>query len=66
MLWAVDLLLGGDRGIGDYTAAVASQGTTNNFRGIVFSAQCAVQQLKSIRERVFSVWSLPRCYKQDN
>jgi hypothetical protein len=32
----------------------------------VFSAQSAKQQLSSNRGMVFSVWSVPRCYKQDN
>jgi hypothetical protein len=48
----------------DYTAAVARQRPINKNRGVVFSARSAKQQLHWNRETVFSVLSLPRCYKQ--
>jgi hypothetical protein len=43
-LWHVNLLQGGDREIGDCTAAVVRQWPTNN-RVILFSGQSARQQL---------------------
>jgi hypothetical protein len=45
-LWHADPLVGGDREIGDCTAAVARQWSANN------------------RGMLFSVRSVPRCYKQ--
>jgi hypothetical protein len=65
ILWHVDPLLGSDREIGDCAAAVARQWPANN-RGMVFSARPATQQLNSNRRKVFSVRSVPRCYKQDS
>jgi hypothetical protein len=64
ILWHVDQLLGGDREIGDFIAAVVRQAPANNYRGMVFSARSAKQQLKINRRTVFSVRSVPRCYKQ--
>jgi hypothetical protein len=61
----VDPLLGGDREIGDYRGAVARQRLANN-REMMFSALSVKQQLNSKRGTVFSVGSMPRCYKQDN
>jgi hypothetical protein len=64
ILWHVDPLLGGDREIGDCAAAVARQSPANN-RGMVISAPFAKQQLNKNRGTVFSVWSVPRCYKRE-
>jgi hypothetical protein len=47
-LWHVDPLLGNDREISKYTAAVTRKRPVNSNRGMVFSVR-----------------SLPRCYKQD-
>jgi hypothetical protein len=64
-MWLVDPLLGGDRDIGDCTAAVVRQRPANN-KGMVFSAQSTKQQLNRNIGTVFSVWCFSRCYKQDN
>jgi hypothetical protein len=65
ILCHVDLLLGSDRKIGDCRVACKQQRNGVN-RGMVFSAQSAKQQLSSNRGTVFSVWSMPRYYKQGN
>jgi hypothetical protein len=58
------MLLGGDRDIGDCTAAVARQRSANN-TGMVFSAWSAKKQLNGNRGTVFYVRSVLSCYKQD-
>lgn len=63
--WHVDPVLGNAREIDEYTAAVGRQRPANS-RGMVFFAQSGEQQLNSNREAMFSVWSAPRCYKQNN
>jgi hypothetical protein len=57
-------LLGGDRDIGGCTTAVARQRPADK-TGMVFSAWSSKKQLNGNRGRVFSVLSVPRCYKQD-
>jgi hypothetical protein len=65
IIWHIDPLLGGDREIGQYTAAVAMQRPENDNRRLVFSALSAKQKLnKKERNGVFCR-SVPRC-KQDN
>jgi hypothetical protein len=48
ILWHVDPLLGSDREIGHYTAAVARQRPVNNNRGMVFSATVALEQRNGV------------------
>jgi hypothetical protein len=60
----VDPLLSGDREIGDCTAVTARQRPAS--RGMAFLGGPSTKQLNSNRGTVFSVRSLPRCYKQDN
>jgi hypothetical protein len=60
----VDPLLGGDREIGDCTAAVAWQRPTNN-RKMVFSTRSAKQLLNSNTGTIFSTRSVPRGYTQN-
>jgi hypothetical protein len=62
MLWRIDMLLGGDREIGDCTATVHRHPKK---RRMVFSARSSKQQLNSNREIVSSVLSVQRYYKQD-
>jgi hypothetical protein len=50
-LWHVDPLLGGDREIGGYTAAVAEQRPADNNEGTVFSAWSAKQCLDTAGEQ---------------
>jgi hypothetical protein len=65
LLWHVDTLLGGDREICDYTAAVARKRPANH-REMIFSVRSARQQLNyNNEEKVFSTRSVPRCYKLD-
>jgi hypothetical protein len=66
ILWHIDPLLGGNREIGDFTAAVARQRPANNNRVIVFSVRSTKQQLNSNRGTMLSVLSMPTCYNQDN
>jgi hypothetical protein len=66
VLWHVDPLLGGEREIGDCTAAVARKRSANNNRGVVLSARSAKQQLNSNIVMVFSARSEQKCYKQDS
>jgi hypothetical protein len=47
ILWHVDLLLGNDHEISNYTTTVTRQWPVNSDRG-----------------KVFSVWSVPKCYTQ--
>jgi hypothetical protein len=66
LLWHVDSLLGSDREIDDCKVAVARLQPENNNRGMVFSARFTTQQLNSNGGTVFSLWSVPGCYKQDS
>jgi hypothetical protein len=56
VLWHVDLLLGNDREISNYTSAVAKQWLCK---------QTWMQQLHCNRGMVFSTRSMPRSYEQD-
>jgi hypothetical protein len=51
--------------MGDCTAAVARQ-QPDSKRRIVFSALFAEQRLNNNRGTMFSVQSMPRCYKHHN
>jgi hypothetical protein len=57
-------LLDNDRKTNNETTAIARQLTANNNRRMVFSALSDEQQLNINRGKVFSVQSVPRCYKQ--
>jgi hypothetical protein len=54
-LWHVDPFLGNDCKISSFTTAVARQWLSNNHVGIPTDMN---------KQRVFSAWSVPRCYKQ--
>jgi hypothetical protein len=58
------MLLGGGHEKGDCTAAVARQWPANN-RGMMFSARSTKQQSNRKSGTMFSVRSVPSCYKQD-
>jgi hypothetical protein len=74
IMWHVDPLLGNDREISNYTWTAAKQWLCkqrpllgSGWVPIVWEPQQTwTQQLHSKRGKVVSVWSVSKCYKQDN